>query len=904
MAFPASPLPLTVWHAPGGDPVDPTTWQWQEITSDVRADQGVQLQAGRTDEGSQVGASRVRLNLDNRTGNYSPRNPLGTNFGTLGKGTPIQARVRRILDTFTRTTSGGWGTEPDSGLAWSHSSASSWTTNGSSGLITHASANFAAFAILFDAAADDVDITHTASVPAVMTGAAWVHATIVRYADGDNYYLVHTEFATGGSVSVKIVRRLNGSEIDLQSITASGVTYTGGTQIATRVQAIGSTLRIKVWQASGSEPAAWSAQVQDSTVTGQSTGLYEWRVSGNTNAGSVTCTIDNFAMSAIRSTTPVPEWPVRWDKSGNDVTAPVAGAGILSRLAQGQAAQRSPLYRQLIAQSPHGYWPLEDGSNATVGASAVANGRPATQAEASFGSTEAPGGASASVTLTSFSNNSRITGGINNPPATATGYAGMALFKLGSVPGADRDLIRFFGTGRVWRWQIQIGTTGFVINAVDIDGASVVSTSVLHLIDATSWFALQLETEEVGGNVNWVLLWHQVGTAGFLSHSGSYAGTADRITAWTATAPVDNTQICHVWLGPNTLPFVDTTFLAVAAGYAGEKAGDRLVRLCADEGIPLVVLGDTADTPPMGVQPMASFLELARECEAADQGILHERGAGLGYRTRRARMNTTAVMALDFDQGHIAEPPEPVDDDQRLRNRVRLKRSGGSEATAQDADSITASGLYADEATVNLQLDSHLEDHASWRLHLGTFDELRWPSIELDLARNPSLIADWCKVRIGSRITIANPPTAVAGDSLDLLVEGWTETLTNYTWRVVLACSPAKAWDTGIYFDLDRRYDSATTTTAGTLPTGTVGQTGVSLAISTTRKRQAWSTTAVPYVWNIAGELVTVTAMTSPVFSGGVYTQTATITRGTGGLVKSHSTGEQVRLAYPARYAL
>ena len=37
-------------------------------------------------------------------------------------------------------------------------------------------------------------------------------------------------------------------------------------------------------------------------------------------------TFDDFRADIIRATTPVPEWPVRWDQTGNDSISPIAGA--------------------------------------------------------------------------------------------------------------------------------------------------------------------------------------------------------------------------------------------------------------------------------------------------------------------------------------------------------------------------------------------------------------------------------------------------------------------------------------------------------------------------------------------------------------------------------------------------
>lgn len=857
-AFPQIPLPLTAGIAPGADPVQPATWNFTDITSDVREYGGVQITAGRSDEATLVERTRQDATLDCRSGNYSRVNPLGAYYGLLDKGTPLQVKVTRIVDTFTRTTSNGLGTEPDSGLIWAHTSASTWSTNGSSALCGIPSAGFAAFAVLLNAAADDVDVTRVSSLSAVTTGAAWVDATVVRYVDTSNFYRLHIEFGLSGVLGVKIAKVIAGAVTDLTSVISTGITYAAGTKIRSRVRAIGPTLQIRVWLDGNAEPSTWNAQVDDDDLSGQAVGVYEWRVSPNSNAGTLTCTIDDFRMDAIRATTPVPEWPVRWSQSGADVTAPISGLGILRRLGQGQPSLRSPISRQLLRYSPAGMWELADESGSTSVASAVSGGRTGSAVDVTFGVEGPPGAAGAVQLNTALS----YVEGACSGPNTPDGYAGMIYCKLPSAPGSEANLLWINAAGTATQWRITGDATGFRLYATAADGSAVVTPggAALYTIDPTKWFAIQLETNVSGGTVNWALIWHQVGGTVFYATTGSFAGTAARTTGFRATGLLGATYSA-AWLGDNDLPFVDATFMAVSNGYAGETAGSRLARLAAEEGVPLRIIGDPAVTARMGVQKPGTFLDLARECEAADQGVLHESGGGsaLGYLTHRARLNGAAVMTLDFASGHIAAPPEPTDDDQRLRNRINLTRRGGSAVTLSDPVSIAKSGTYGDDLTVNLQADAQLPDHAGWRLHLGTLDDLRWPRIELQLHRNPALIASWCKVRIGSRITIAHPPAAAGGETLDLIVEGWTETLGIYTWDVVLTCSPAKPWQVGVYGDTASRYDSASTSVHGAATS-----TATSIVFVTENQNETWSTTSVPYEVLVGGERVRVTAMSAP----------------------------------------
>ena len=507
MAFPQAQLPLYVGLAAGGDPVSPATWNFTDITSDVRTASGVTIQAGRQDESELVDATRVSLTLDDRDGRYSRVNPLSDLYGLLDKGTPIEVRVTRIVDTFTRSTSGGWGTEPNSGLTWAHTSSSLWTTTGSVGQYTAATANLADFALMPTAAGRDVDITSTASVPAVMTGASWVHATVVRRVDGNNFYRLHCEFTTGGTISVKIARVLAGVSSDLTSAVATGIAYVAGTRICSHVRAVGPTLQIRCWLESGTEPTTWQAQVDDTAVQGTSLGVYEWRFAGNTNAGSLIVSVDNFRADVVRATTPVPEWPVRWDMSGNNVTSPITGGGILRRLAQGQSQVSSPIYQQLSAQAGCAYWPLEDGSSSAGASNVIAGGQRALGPGVTFGSSDCPPGASSAATLAT-GGASYIQGRVTTWTVPQDGYAEMAYFRLPTLsasgaPILGNRLMTANAVGTVVRWVIYATSTGFYIEGYASDGTLTVNTgSFAYTLDPSQWFALQLETQESGGTVN------------------------------------------------------------------------------------------------------------------------------------------------------------------------------------------------------------------------------------------------------------------------------------------------------------------------------------------------------------------------------------------------------------------
>jgi hypothetical protein len=902
VAFPQSVLPVRVRIAPGGQPAaDPATWVWVDITSDVRVASGITIDAGRSDEGNKVDPGKCTLTLDNRSGNYSTRNALGQWYGKLAKGTPLRVGTIAVADTFNRTVASGWGTT-ESGQAWSNGGSSFSVTPGT-GLMTFA-ANGAFITTASGSELLDIDGRYTAAVPAVMTGGSLVTALIVRYLDANNYYWLTCEFNPAGTVTTKIRRTLNNVLADLAVLTTvPGVTYTAGTKLTVRVQADGPALRVKIWAASGSEPDAWTLTASDSSIFAAGRiGLYLWSTGSNTNTKPFTVSLDDLEVEAIEFTGTVPEWPPRWDQSRKDATTPITAAGILRRLQQGKSPLRSPIARMLLRNSPVAYWPLEDADNATAAAPGMPGVSAASARSVQFAQ-DSPKLYGAKQT-TGITASTVMAGAI--PSHTATGTWGVVFFTyLLAPPAATTRLMTVTSTGTVRTWAVDSDSSGYTLSGYDSDNSLVAQSGAPYpdTVKPPGWVAFDLLVSQSGSTITGKLIKYGVtGVATtplmYVTTAPTFSGSAGSPTGWKMQGSLgfNGGNLAHVAAFNYEPPFVTYAFANAANGYIGETAADRITRLCAEETVQVVV--DAGISEPLGAQNTDTFLNLLYAAESADLGILYERGAGLAYRPRGARYNRPVEFALDFTVGDVADPPEPTDDDQNLRNQWTVTRDGGSSAVATDQASVDASGLLDDSETINVATDLVLPDHASWRLATTTVDEYRWPKVDLNLARNTGQIRKWRAAQPFPRMTIAHEPSQVAGNAVDVTVLGYSQNLSPFGWDIELNCAPSSPWSDIAVYDASRK-DSASTTLASAIAT----TTATSVAIKTTNPVEVWSTTA-GYDWAVAGERMTVTSITAAVFSGGTYNQTATVTRAVNGVAKTHTVGTEVHLADRVRYAL
>lgn len=608
----------------------------------------------------------------------------------------------------------------------------------------------------------------------------------------------------------------------------------------------------------------------------------------------------------------VSEWPQRWDPSEKDFWVTVRADGIMRRLGQGSSPLKSAPRRYLSAltggDEPVAAWTLEDGP-LIVGAVPLFGDQALTPRSGVH-----PSGAVVTYPLwgkgdlgpwlppvLSRSGGADLTIIVATVtmPAFSTTWTVDMMYASGTDAGSDTvdavaatvDINPSYLMGSAAGWpQLQFVPVAQEIK-VAMNGEPETSTIVPGLYDGLGHHIRWTATQS-GGNVTWTV--YIDGTAQQVdTTAGAMTLTAVEWIGLVA-AGQSGARLAEGYVAVWTTPPALADAAAAALGHVGETAGARFARLCAEESVTADVVG--TDTQTMGPQGTLSLPDLLQECEAASAGLVTERRTGeLGLDLAASRYNQTAALTLNYAAGNIAPTLEPTDDDQLTRNVVTVTRTGGSPvAVAATSGRLgPAIGRYEDTVAVNVESDPQAANHASWRVHLGTVDEWRFPRMVLDLRRNASLLPAWLAADVGSLVRLTNVPDRISYDDIDLIIEGYAETLASEFWIVELNCSPGKPWTVGELDDSTLgRLDTGGSTTTEALDTTETG-------IDVTSPGAVWSTLAEPYDVLIGGELMTVTTCT-----GAGPGQTFTVTRSVNGVVKADSSGVAAALAIPLRLAL
>jgi hypothetical protein len=929
----STPLPITFEAFYSG--------QWHDITADVRLTDDVEITWGRADESSQAAPTTIEFQLNNGRseinpavlGRYSLKNPRSDLFGLIGRNMPVRVRLgdqqhtglllpghmdgyaSNAYNPLTNITGDidiridiepeTWRpSSPGGGMALARkymttSNQRAWVftlgDDGRPGFMWSPDGTLAA-RIVVDATAAVPDTSGRLVLRVTLDVDNGASGNTVRFYTGLSitgpWTQVGADVVTSGVTSIASTT-LNTLEIGRTHSTAepginTTMPFSGGVHAFQLRAGINGAVRAFP-DFDALDPTPRVTFFTDSVGRG-------WVIGSRSY-------VDDTAILGIGE---VAKMPTEWDTSGNNVWVPVEAKGISRRLGQGKSALRSPLFRDL-SRSPDvvAYWPMEDGANATQLASAFGHEPLVLSGDVR---TAAYDGFAGSGPVTTFGNIAHASGTVPAYTPLSRQRWALMLHQSASQP-ADRNLIYTTCTGGTVAEAVLVlkadGSLRLVLN--NRDGVALLDfaggLNDLRDQNAIVWFFLR----QVGTSLEWQIGAMKEDEGVYYSHNGSLANQSyGRFTTVKigAAGELSGAGIGHATLF-NSVD--DGTFWATAAtslrGWAGEPAGERIARLSGEEGVPMVIIGDPSRTERMGRQGIDTYLNLVQECANTDMGILddHHRLLARRYLTREARYNRTDPYTMDYAAKQVPPPLRPVPDDQATRNDITVERIGGSSFRVvqttgplnvnDPTDDPDGVGVYDDAPKLSLASDSQLRGQAGWRLHLGTVDEDRYPSVSTNLVATPEL-ADAAKlIAPGAIVEITNPPSWLPPDTIRQVVQGARVTLSPYAWDMDLNCTPASPWTVAT---VSTGVDEQRVDTGGTSVTTGSFDAGIDTALPVNTPHRPWITTQTPFLIKVAGVVLEVTAVT-----GAGEAQTLTVTQTpVNGVTKTIPIFSDVRLAH------
>src|SRR6266498_552020 len=256
---------------------------------------------------------------------------------------------------------------------------------------------------------------------------------------------------------------------------------------------------------------------------------------------------------------------------------------------------------------------------------------------------------------------------------------------------------------------------------------------------------------------------------------------------------------------------------AATTGYSGDTTDARIARYLGFAGLTSADWTLDAGQTTVGTYPQGgkNVVEACQDMATTEGGVFWLRWDGkVRFANRRYRDSTTPVLTLDASMPALLDPDvwDPAFDETTLVNTSTGNRSAesGTLSTQTFTDPVSAAPPPdgygpADDggfATYTLS-DQHALNLAQAHVAGNAYPTFRLNQLAVNFhAATSSLYAALGAIEIGSRIRISNiPPGAAPMGTLDLFVEGWTETPTPTTYRVVFDTSaadnpPVGKWDT------------------------------------------------------------------------------------------------------------
>jgi hypothetical protein len=813
---------------------------WTDVTGRVYARDPISITRGKAPDATSSDPVACKLTFDNRDDAFSMRNPLGPYYGLLRRNVPVRVSLpaevpgmRVQYNDPTRDKESGAFT-PGVGLASTGDldlrveiDADQWSRGQLIGKY-EAVDGLREWLFFVD---DGGRLVLQWSPDGLTTNQKVAESGALFGDNGPAHRAVRAVLALAdGSVTFYLAPTLAGPWTAAQTVSGAGATSIVASDTGIAVgQIFALTGQALPGRVVGAEVRRGGVLIASPDFGGQPPGTLSFSdAQGNTWALGADAEITD---RDVRFLGEVSQWPQSRDVAGVDKTIAVTAYGIRRRLELNAPELDSVMVREFASPKRTAivaYWPMEDAE----GASSLASAFPGAPPMHITGAPELG-------TYTDWHSSKAL-------PKVQTGAF------AGAVPGYDWSTgvirLRWFmdmdtaptvETGLVLLrtstlvWKLTTDNNGAIrVRALSTDGGTTYMDSgfVQFHLNTLGFCSVDFLTQQVGANVAWtlqVLDFQSDQVYNQLIPGTSFQGTVNNRTVGRATSitvaqdgTLGDVAFGHLAVGNTTGAYANTS--GALNTWNGEQAEGRLARLSREDGVTVRVddgggLNGYTNGHRLGDQVASTWTGILDDAEASDLGMLCESREELGfvYRTRWGLTNQAATVALDYDAGEIARDLEPVDDDQALINDVTVTATNGGSARAEDTDSPLSVlappdgvGRYADSVEISAQSDEWLPSQAAFRVRLGTVDEARYPSLEVDL-HSPRVSADKARavrrLDVGDRVDILNADPWTA--AVPQIVTGYTETLQVVTHTFAFNLTPYAPW-TAAVVETDR-YDTA-----------------------------------------------------------------------------------------------
>jgi hypothetical protein len=801
-------------------PDDPAP-AWEDISAFVDMTGGVSITTGRADEYAVVQTGSCRVFLDNTDGRFTP--------GLV----PVVTRTNLCPNPNFETDAAGWvafsavaaptrvTTTPFSGVG--RLSAVGSAATAAPGVYTTVSA-VAGDTITYTARVRSDGQTPTSGFARIqaMPSVTMLASVVTAWAPDANGWQLITATVTvpsGATTSLRIIPgvqcaavytgTLGVDEVLIEKSPAAGTYFDGST--AAGVDSNGWVLA-----------HAWTGTADGSTSTESRQPPYYPNVKIRKK---LRVTYFDPALPAVphyRFTGYVEEWPTDWPTGGDTYsTAQVTASDRFKRL--GQAAKlKSIIEQEYLADAPAAYFTLGEPTGATTAGDTSKNGlgflstvQLGTGGTLTFGANTGPG--TDGMPAPAFTPVDAANGKYLSGPAT-TGFISSSTVETFFLTSAAviQSVVRLDNGNNSWLQLFILSTGQAYVNVWNGVNAGITPiTSAASFNDGNTHHLAVTQSLSAGTvTVTLVVDGVSVGTntyaAPFLtSFSALWVGGSGFSSA------MFNGTIAHVAIYTSALSVARLAVHAAAGltGFSGERSDQRIARLAGYAGVltaeqSLEVGSSTsiASVDITGAAPLQSMQDVT----ATEGGVLFIDGQGLlTFQSRGHRYNATSAATI------TAPDTDPslrfISNDALLVNDVTVGRPGGATVRAVDAASIIDYGKASPPGgpiTLLTTSDNEVADAANWKANANSDVTPRLPNLTVDLLTSPGLYATVLLLELGSRITLSGLPAQAPASSVDLFIEGWTETITSGGWVIAFNTSPAAnsaVWqlDSALYSQLD-----------------------------------------------------------------------------------------------------